>query len=82
MVQVELGEDLEKRLQVVAQQQGLTVEEFLRRRLIADLATRDQQQRDREHEDAMESLRTFADRYNTTLGPDLTIKDLITEGRV
>jgi hypothetical protein len=82
MVRVELGEDLEKRLQWAAQQQGLTVEEFLRRRLIAELAPRDQQQRDREHEDAIASLRTFADRYGTSLGPDLTIRDLINEGRV
>ncbi len=81
MVQVELGKDLEKRLEAAARQEGLTIEEFLRRRLDVDLATRDEQQRDRDHQEAIESLRTFADQYGTSLGPGLTIKDLINEGR-
>jgi hypothetical protein len=82
MVQLELGEDLEKRLKAAAKQEGLTIEEFLRRRLDVDLTKSDQRQRDREHQEAVESLRTFADRYGTTLGPDLTIKDLINQGRM
>jgi hypothetical protein len=82
MVQVELGEDLERRLQAAAQQQGLTTEEFLRQRLVVDLGIGDREQRDREHKEAIESLRTFADRFGATLGSDLTIKDLIHEGRV
>jgi predicted DNA-binding protein len=77
MLQIEFTEETEQRLRAAAAEEGKTVEAYVRQSVEERLprVSRDQ------HKAAVEGLRTFARRHGSTLGPDLTIRQLRDEGR-
>lgn len=72
---------LEAGLSRRAQAAGLTVDAYVRHILSREVATfsLDEAQRRREREEAAAEIRAL--RQGVTLGPDLTIRGLIDEGR-
>jgi hypothetical protein len=80
MVQVELGNELETRLEQAAQSQGVSVTAYVQQLLESDLKRKTGAVTPEQRE-AVEALRTFAARHKFRLGPDLTLRDLIDEGR-
>jgi hypothetical protein len=82
MVQVELGTELEEQLAQNAKDAGISLNEYLRRRLTVRADPKPKRYiSPEERRAAVEALGTFAEERNITLGPDLTIKDLMNEGR-
>lgn len=67
---------------IEAEERGLSVEAYLETLIARAVAETHQVADDPEaRRKAVDRMRSFADEYGFTLGPDLTIKDLINEGR-
>jgi len=83
MVQVELGSELEERLHSLAQARGVSVDEIVRSSIENELPgiVESAETRQARHIAAVDALMTFRQRHSLTLGPGLSFKDLIAEGR-